>query len=102
MALNDFNFLILFVLLLVLFFVFELLKKTVNTNTVNRLQLLCLLASSYYFVHCADWRFCLCVAAETVIAYVCARLIERAEDVSKKRAHAVWGGCFAPCIPGLF
>lgn len=102
MALNDFSFLILFVLLLVLFFVFELLKKTVNTNTVNRMQLVCLLASSYYFVYCADWRFCLCVAAETVIAYVCARLVERAEDARKKRAHAVWGGALLLGFLGYF
>lgn len=102
MALNDFSFLILFVVLTVFFVGLEFLKKIIKAGVISRVQVLGLLVFSYYFLYCADWRFCLCVVAETMIAYICAMLVSRAAETKKKRIYAVWGGYLVDCLPRLF
>ena len=102
MALNNFGFLILFVLLTVFWVGLELLKKIIRGEIISRVQILGLLIFSYYFLYCADWRFCLCVVVETVIAYVCALLVDRNSETKKKRICAAWGGILLIAFLGYF
>ncbi len=67
MNLNSFSFLIFLGIILACMVVLQLFRKKAPIS--GRLQLLLLLAASYGFIFFFDWRFCLCIAAVTVIAY---------------------------------
>ena len=77
MSLNSFRFVIFFVALFVVMVVLQLLRK--KTAFFRKVQLILLLAFSYFFILKSDWRFCICVAAVTVLTYVVAIRIEKAE-----------------------
>ena len=77
MSLNSFRFVIYFAALFVVMVVLQLLRK--KTAIAGKVQLPLLLAFSYFFILKSDWRFCICVAAVTVLTYVVAIRIEKAE-----------------------
>ena len=78
MSLNSFRFVIFFVALFVVMVVLQLLRK--KTAFFRKVQLILLLAFSYFFILKSDWRFCICVAAVTVLTYVVAIRIEKTEN----------------------
>lgn len=92
MGLNNFYFLLQFVLLLAVLAAVPLCRRRRDSRMTGRIQLGILLLYSYFFLYLADWRVCLCIAADTLLAYVCARRMERCQDKREKRRIAVWGG----------
>lgn len=68
MALNNFSFIIFFLLLLSIMFILQFLRR-LNSSLFSRLQKILILVSSYVFIALSDWRFCLVIALYTLFVY---------------------------------
>ena len=90
MSLNSFRFIILFAVLFVVMIVLQLVRK--KTAIAGKVQLLLLLAFSYFFILKSDWRFCICVAAVTALTYVLAILIEKNSGERRRKILLTGGG----------
>ena len=95
MSLNSFRFVVSFAALFVMMVVLQLLRK--KNKTFGTAQLLLLLAFSYYFILKSDWRFCVCIAAVTLITYALGILIEK----SNSKICLSGGGYCATWILGI-
>ena len=78
MSINSFRFLCIFALLIIIVAGVQLIGK--KSGGVRKAQLGILLLFSYYCIFKADWRFCLCVLAVTLIAYTIALLFEKTKN----------------------
>lgn len=80
MFLNDFQFIILFLFILLILSVCQAGRKLKGKLGIlsGRVQLALLLLFSYAVICSADIRCGICVAVETLISYVIARIIGRA------------------------
>ena len=61
-----------------------------------------LLAASYFFYGCWDWRFLLLLLASTVIDFYCGRKIHQAADPKRKKSWLVLSLCVNLGILGFF
>lgn len=102
MGLNNFYFLLQFILLLAVLAAVPLCRRQRDSRMTGRIQLGILLLYSYFFLYLADWRVCLCIVADTLLAYVCARRMERCQDKRERRRIAVWGGICLLIVLGYF
>ena len=75
MNLNSFRFIIYFAALFVVMVMLQLLRK--KSKAIGTAQLILLLAFSYFFILKSDWRFCICIAAVTLLTYALGLLIEK-------------------------
>lgn len=75
MSLNSFSFIIYFGVLVIVMAIVQLKRK--KAAITKALQLAFLLAFSYFFILKSDLRFCVCVAAVTVLTFLFGRWIER-------------------------
>ncbi len=75
MSINSFWFLCIFALLLIFFASLQLIVK--KSNGARKPQLGVLLLFSYYYIFQVDWKFCICIACVTLIAYVTSILLEK-------------------------
>ena len=96
MSINSFRFLCIFALLLIIFTGLQLIRK--KSGWAGKAQLGILLLFSYYFIFKADWRFCVCIACVTLIAYGTSILLEK---TSNKRWLYV-GIISLVCLLGYF
>lgn len=70
MTLNSFNFLVSFAIFFLFLVLLELGKRIKGFKCVgSTIQITWLLLFSYYCIGTADWRFCVCVFAVTIISY---------------------------------
>jgi alginate O-acetyltransferase complex protein AlgI len=98
MGLNNFFFIVQFVILFIFLSVLQIIRSKWLLEDIGRVQIFILLFYSYYFVGSVNWRFAVCVALVTIIAYGGGQLIERAKQLGKpsqkvrKIAICVWGG----------
>ena len=77
MTLNSFSFLLYFTVLVAVLFVLQLFRRNEkNVWITTRLQIWMLLFFSFFFICKSDWRFCICVVAVTLLAYLFGRLID--------------------------
>lgn len=76
MSLNSFSFIVCCTALILVMALLQCIRRKFPTGG-SKTQLLLLLAVSYGFLVRADWRFCLCILAVTIITYVCAVVYER-------------------------
>lgn len=105
MGLNSIYFLIQFIALAVVMLALQFIRNRRWAHPVKRLQIIILLLYSYYFVGFVDWRFAICVAVVTLIAYGCGLLIgkyRKENQVFKSRKIAIWGGLLLILILGYF
>ena len=98
MSINSFRFLCIFALLIIIVAGVQLIGK--KSGGVRKAQLGILLLFSYYYIFKADWRFCLCVLAVTLIAYTIALLFEKTKN--PKILVGGGGGYNPSSISGLF
>lgn len=75
MSLNSFHFVVYFAVLFIVMMVLQLLRK--KNKVFGSVQLVLLLAFSYFFILKSDWRFCVCIAAVTLLTYALGILIEK-------------------------
>ena len=99
MSLNSFHFVIYFAVLFVVMMMLQLLRK--KSKAIGTVQLVLLLAFSYFFILKSDWRFCFCVAAVTALTYGLAILIERCEEKNGSKFWLIGGGYCATWIPDI-
>lgn len=85
MNLHSLFFLLCFAVLWLVLFGLQLLEK--RNRFCGTVQLCLLLLFSLYFLYRFDWRFCVCILAVTVIAYLDGILIAR----TKRRLFLVFG-----------
>lgn len=79
MALNSFNFLILFAVVFVLLAITQLLKRFISSNILGRVQIITLLVFSYINICIVDVRFFICVLATTIFIYFISLLIGKSK-----------------------
>lgn len=92
MGLNNFFFIIQFVILSTILFILQIIRNKSKNRCIMRIQLGVLLLYSLFFLYSADWKYCLCVAVDTFIAYGCGVLIHCTEDEKTQRKIAAGGG----------
>ena len=109
MGLNSLFFLIQLIALVSVLLILQIIRNKRWAHTVGRLQIIILLIYSYYFVGSVDWRFAICVAAVTLIAFGCGLLIGKYREgnkisvkISNSRKIAIWGGILLILILGYF
>ena len=95
MSLNSLFFLFcLFCAVAVMTVLQVLIKKY---KVVVKFQLILLLVFSYFFIILTDWRFCVCIVAITLLAYLFGRWID-----NKKNVIILMGGGYnSNCISRL-
>ncbi len=81
MGLNNFFFIVQFVILFIFLSVLQIIRSKWLLENIGRVQIFILLFYSYYFVGSVNWRFAVCVALVTIIAYGGGQLIERAKQL---------------------
>lgn len=91
MSLNNIYFIIQFILLVIVMSVLQFFRTQQWANSISRIQLIIILIYSYFFILSIDWRFALCIAIITIIAYVCGILTGRSQDSLKSRKFAILG-----------
>jgi D-alanyl-lipoteichoic acid acyltransferase DltB (MBOAT superfamily) len=67
------------------YYLFLTLVVVIYWRLARRAQNLLLLAASYFFYGWWDWRFLILIAVSTVVDFFCARIIDRSEDLVKRR-----------------
>ncbi|MCI8607877.1 MAG: MBOAT family protein [Hungatella sp.] len=106
MGLNNFFFIIHMIILLMIMSLLQMVRTKRWSHELGRVQIIALLLYSYYFVGFVDWRFAVCVAAVSLMAYSIGLLIDRAKQEdnqsSKPRKIAMWGGIILILILAYF
>lgn len=117
MALNNFKFLLLLILLFLVLSFLQIGRRNRKADTseqskgnrdrnnriIKNIQLVIILLFSYFCI--LDWRFAFCVIAETIISYTSALLVEKT-DVSrngqKNRKILAGGDSYPHSYAGIF
>lgn len=88
MSLNSISFIIYFASVVGVLSVLQWMRK--KTPFAGTLQIVILLAFSYFFLLKSDWRFCVCVAFVSLLTYLSGLWIEK-----KRHPLILAGGCTA-------
>lgn len=96
MIINSFRFLCIFAVLVIIMGGLQLIRK--KSDKVGKVQLGILLLFSYYYIFKADWRFCICIACVTLIAYSMSIMLEK----TKKKVWVFVGIISLICFLGYF
>lgn len=78
MSLNSFSFIICFVIILAVMGMLQAVRRI--RPAVQWVQLVFLLGVSYYFLFRSDWRFCVCMAAVTLLTFFVGKWIEQSRN----------------------
>lgn len=85
MSLNSFSFLTRFFFLLIFLILVDKVINIKHEKFGHRIQILSLLAFSYYFIISFDWRFLICIFLITVFTFFIALLIGKTYSKQKKK-----------------
>jgi len=103
MGLHNFYFIIqLIVLVCTLVFLQIVRKKTSRDSIFAKIQQALILLYSYFFLFTANWKFCICVAAVSLIAYATGMLINKSGTEKHRKHWAMRGGILLLLMLGYF